>query len=250
MNSLSMAEHVAVVTGAAEGIGQATSRLLAQRGAHVILSGRVDDERVTETVAELLAAGHAASSIAADVTDPSAVKALYQSVFKTHRRLDVLVSNAGALGDARLGMISEELLTSTMEINLLGSIRHIQSAARLMQRSGSGSIVAVGSIMGLAGNAGQVPYSAAKAGLVGAVRSAAKELGPDGIRVNLVAPGFIDTKLTRDLDEEIRTARLDSIALQRAGTPTDVAELIAFLASPSSSYLTGQVIGIDGGMVV
>jgi 3-oxoacyl-[acyl-carrier protein] reductase len=173
-----------------------------------------------------------------------------QTVFKTHRCLDILVANAGSLGDARLGMISEDLLASTLEVNLAGAVRQVQAAARLMQRGGSGSIVVVGSIMGLRGNAGQVAYSSAKAGLVGLVLSAAKELASHGVRVNLVAPGFIDTRLTKDLESLVRSERLASIPLGRAGTAAEVAEVIGFLCSDASGYVTGQVVGVDGGMVV
>lgn len=250
MTDQGLSDRVALVTGAVEGIGLACATLLARQGAHVILTGRIADDRLSSRVEALAEEGLSVEGVAADVTSPSEVANLYQHVFKAHRRLDILVSNAGALGDARIGMISEELLTSTMETNLLGSIRHVQAAARLMQRAKTGSIIVIGSIMGLAGNEGQVPYSAAKAGLVGVTKSAAKELGPDGIRVNLVAPGFIDTRLTAGLCEGVRADRLAAIPIGRAGSPEDVAELVGFLASDAASYITGQIIGVDGGMIV
>lgn len=242
--------RVALVTGAVEGIGWATCEWLATRGAHVIVTGRVADERLLQRVEYLLSAGASAEGFALDVRDPVSVQAAMQTVFKAHGRLDVLVANAGILGDARLGMISEDLLSSTLEVNLVGAIRQVQAAARLMQRGSAGSIVVVGSIMGLRGNAGQVAYSSAKAGLVGLVRSAAKELASFGVRVNLVTPGFIETRLTEDLDGSIRSQRLGSIPLGRAGTAGEVAEVIGFLCSDSASYVTGQVVGVDGGMVV
>lgn len=243
-------EKVALITGAVDGIGWATARLLGGRGASIVLVGRVDDERLRRRLTELQGDGVSASAMSADLTDPAAIASIYKAVFADHRRLDVLVANAGSLGDAPLGMISEDLLVETLNVNLLGAIRHLQAASRLMRRSGGGSIIAVGSIMGLAGNIGQVPYSAAKAGLVGAIRSAAKELAPHAIRCNVVAPGFIDTVMTAALDPVLRSERIDSVALGRAGTADEVAELIGFLASDASSYITGQVIGIDGGMVV
>ncbi len=248
--ALPLAGRVALVSGAVEGIGRAACAWLAARGAHVVVAGRVADDRLDARVAELHDAGGSAEGLAMDVTDPESVQAAFQSVFRAHRRLDVLVANAGALGDARLGMITEDLLHTTLEANLAGAIRQVQGAARLMQRNRSGSVVVVGSIMGLRGNAGQVPYASAKAGLVGLVRSAAKELAPAGVRVNLVAPGFIETRLTADLDDGVRTERIASIGMGRAGTPEDVAEVIGFLASDASGYVTGQIIGVDGGMVL
>ena len=215
----------------------------------MILVGRIDDERLDARVQEIRSRGFSANPAVADATAPDAVAALYKQVFRDHKGLDILVAAAGALGDARLGMISEELLTSTIDVNLTGTVRHMQGAARLMQRRTSGSIVVIGSIMGLRGNAGQVPYAAAKAGLVGAVLSAAKELGPLGIRCNLVAPGFIETRMVADLDPEIRRQRVDAVSLGRAGTAQEVADVVAFLASDAAAYVTAQVIGVDGGMI-
>lgn len=248
--SLDLHDRVAVVTGAVEGIGWATAALLASRGAHVVVAGRVDDQRLTDRVKAIIDTGGSAEAVACDVADATSVKDLFQRVFASHKRLDVMVVNAGRLGDARLGMITEDLLRSTIDVNLVGAIRCVQGAARLMQRGGRGSIVVLGSIMGTRGNAGQVPYAAAKAGLHGVVLSAAKEMAASGVRVNLVAPGFIETNLTAPLSDAVRAERLASIPMGRAGSAEEVAEVIAFLASDAAGYVTGQTIGVDGAMVV
>jgi len=242
--------RVAMVSGAVEGIGWATCQLLASRGAHVIVGARLDDDRLRRRVDEINASGGSSEGVVMDVTSGASVHGAIQAIYRAHRRLDVMVANAGALGDARLGMISDEMLQATLDVNLAGAVRQVQAAARLMQRASSGSIVVVGSIMGIRGNPGQVPYSAAKAGLVGLVRSAAKELAKSGVRVNLVAPGFIDTRLTRELTDAVRAERVASVAMGRAGSAMEVAQVIGFLGSDESSYVTGQVIGVDGGMVV
>jgi len=241
---------VAVVTGGVEGIGWATTEGLVCDGFHVVLAARVADDRLAERIDKLAASGGSAEPFVADVTDPAATNDLYRSVFTNHRRLDALVANAGVLGDARLGMISEQALHDTFDVNTMGGIRHLQAAARLMTKAGSGSIVLIGSIMGLAGNPGQVLYSASKAALVGAMRSGAKELGPAGVRVNVVAPGYISTRMIEGLTAELDAERVANIALGRPGTASEVASVVRFLCSDAARYVTGQAIGVDGGMVV
>lgn len=242
--------RTAIVTGAVDGIGWASALLLAERGANVCVIGRTEDQRLQARRKELEALGSNNLAIAADNTKDEEIKAAYSQIRSKYKTVDILVANAGRLGDGPLRMISEELLCETIDINLTGTIRHLRSCSPLMRKSVGGSIVIIGSIMGLAGNAFQVPYSAAKAGLVGVMRSASKELAAQKTRVNLVAPGFIDTPLTSDLDTDIRDERVDSTLLNRGGTPREVAELVAFLASDASSYITGQSVGIDGGMVI
>jgi 3-oxoacyl-[acyl-carrier protein] reductase len=240
---------VALVTGSTRGIGWATAQLLAERGATVVLNG-TDAELVAARAAELTARhGRPADAIRCDAAEPDDVRAAYRSIFERYRRLDVLVNNAGVLGDALIGMISDEMAARVFRINALGALHHLQSAARLMKRHGSGSIVNVTSVFGVDGNAGQVVYSSSKAALVGLTRSAAKELAPAGIRVNAVAPGFIDTDMTRSLTEDVHAERTASIAMGRVGTADDVARAIAFLAGDDAGYVTGQVLGVDGGML-
>ena len=249
-SQLALSGRVAVVTGGVEGIGWATAQLLAAEGASVAVVGRTADDRLEDRVERLRTSGADAVGIAADVTDAAAVKNCYREVFERWERLDILVASAGVLGDARVGMISEDLLRSTLETNLAGAIRHLQAAARLMQRNRTGSIVLVSSIVGTQGNAGQVVYAASKAGIIGAMRAAAKELAPSGIRVNAVTPGYIDTRMIAHLPPEVHEARVAAIAWGRPGQAAEVANPILFLVSDMASYVTGQVLGVDGGMVL
>lgn len=232
---------VALVTGATRGIGLAAARRLAEEGVTVVVNG-TDDAAARERAAEL-----GGEALAFDVSDAAAVQAAAREVFKRHKRLDVLVNNAGVLEDALLGVIQPERVFA---INAIGVLNVMQACARLIARGGGGSIVNVASIIGVVGNAGQVAYGGSKAAVIGMTRSAAKELAPQGVRVNAVAPGFIDTDMTRALPAEIFAERVASVGLGRAGTPEEVADAIAFLASDRARYITGQVLGVDGGMVI
>ena len=243
--------RVAYVTGSTRGIGNAIARLFASQGAAVVVNGRQSPEAVAALAAELTeVAGTRCIGIHADQADPAAVKAAYAEIFSTYGRLDVLVNNAGILEDALLGMIPESSMSDTFEVNAIALIRNMQVAARLMRRAQSGSIINLSSIMGVHGNPGEVVYAATKAAVIGMTKAAAKELAPTGIRVNAIAPGFIDTDLTRSIPRAAFEQRLSSVGMGRIGRPEDVANVALFLASDAASYVTGQVIGVDGSMVV
>jgi len=231
---------VALVTGSTRGIGLAAARRLAEDGFTVVVNG-TDGEAARARADEL-----GGDALAFDVADADAVQAAARELFSRHKRLDVLVNNAGVLDDALLGMIDPR---RTFEVNALGVLNTMQACARLLARGDGGAIVNVASIIGITGNRGQVAYGGSKAAVIGMTRSAAKELAPK-VRVNAVAPGFIDTDMTRALDPEIFEQRVAAVGLGRAGTPEEVAEAIAWLASDRARYVTGQVLGVDGGMVI
>jgi 3-oxoacyl-[acyl-carrier protein] reductase len=237
-------ERIALITGATGGIGRAIAQKLAADGHRVVLAGR-NAEALTALAAEI---GAQAETLCYELRQ--ATSAALQGFARQYKRLDVLVNAAGVMLDAPLGMISSAAIEETLQTNLIASLNHLQYAARLMSKQGNGSIINLASIVGVAGSANQTLYAASKAAVIGATKSAAKELAPKGIRVNAVAPGFIDTRLTEKYSPEVRTRILGQIGMGRAGTPEDVAELVAFLASDASRYITGQVIGVDGGMVL
>jgi 3-oxoacyl-[acyl-carrier protein] reductase len=217
----------------------------------VILNHRGSAALLEERCGELEAEFHVTSmGLAADVNDAPAVKNCYSEIFRRFKHLDVLVNNAGVLQDALLGMISHEMMHAVIDTNLVGSLVHLQEASRLMARNWRGSIINVSSIIGRFGNEGQTVYAASKAAVIGMTMAAAKELAPKNIRVNAVAPGFIDTAMTRQLPPEKFQQRMAGIRMGRIGTAEEVARVIVFLASEMSSYVTGQVIGIDGGMII
>lgn len=239
--------RVALVTGASRGIGLAIARRLADAGATVVVNARQLDEGLLEgwpqDVREriVLEAG--------DVSDPEVARRIVRGLFSRFKRLDILVNNAGIMRAAMIGMIPDADVRATLDVNLGSAIHMTQAAARLMARSG-GAIVNVASIVGLEGASGQLAYAASKAGVVGATRAAAKELAPKGVRVNAVAPGYIETDMTANLGAEVKAQTLKTIGLGRTGTPEDVADVVLFLCSDLSRYVTGQVLRVDGGMVI
>lgn len=248
---LGLEGKVAFVTGSTRGIGLETARTLARHGATVVLNGHASQETVDQSAADIAREfGTPCFGLLADAADPSAVKSCYAQIFTRFKRLDVLVNNAGVMHEGLLGMIRDTAVRQTLEVNVMGPILHLQEASRLMARNKSGSIVNVTSIMGRFGAEGLTVYSSSKAALIGLTLAAAKELAPKNIRVNAVAPGFIDTDMTRSMPPQAYLQRLASIKMNRPGTPSEVADAIAFLASDLSRYVTGQVLGVDGGMVI
>lgn len=245
-----LAGKICLITGSTRGIGWATAKLFAHHGAKLILNGRANAALLEERVRELQAEGADCSGVLADASDARAVSSCYREIFVRHRGLDVLVNNAGIFQGALLGAIAEPMMRCMLDTNTLGPLLHLQEAARLMGRKRSGSIVNISSLVGRAGFEGQTLYAATKAAVIGMTLAAAKELAPKQIRVNAVAPGFIETEMTRGLPQEKLGATMRSIKMGRAGTPEDVASSILFLASDLSSYVTGQVIGVDGGMLM
>lgn len=249
-HSLSLQDRVCVVTGAGRGIGRACAEALAAQGARVVMAGReLATLQASAASIDETERRPATLALACDVADPAAVRDVFQRVFKDFKRLDVLVANAGVMDDALIGMVTPELMQRVFATNTFGLLHCAQYASRLMARSGSGgSIVALSSIVGMRGHAGQSVYAGSKAAVLGIVQSLAKELAPQQIRVNAVAPGYIDTDLTKALPEAKRKATEARIGLQRAGTPEDVAAGVLYLASDMARYVTGQVIGVDGGL--
>lgn len=240
---------VAVVTGAARGIGQAIAARLASAGADVALCD-LDKEWLAETAGHVTSLGRRAECFSVDVSKAEAVQAVVEQIEKAFGRIDILVNNAGITKDMFIARLSEADWDAVLTVNLKGAFLFTKAVSRGMMKQRSGAIVNVASIIGLIGNAGQCNYAASKGGLIALTKSVAKELASRNIRANAVAPGYIQTKMTEKLPEDIKKKMLELIPLGRFGLPEDVAKVVLFLASEASAYVTGQVLTVCGGMVM
>ena len=240
----------ALVTGASRGIGRAIALCLAAEGARVAINYAGNVKAAEEVKAAIEAAGGTAILCQADIADSAAVEAMVANVVKEFGTIDILVNNAGITRDTLLMRMKDEDFAKVLDTNLKGVFYCTKAISKLMMKKRSGRIINMASVVGLVGNAGQTNYAAAKAGVIGFSKSAAKELASRGITVNVVAPGFIGTDMTAGLPESVKEKMLTDIPLGRMGEPEDVARAVLFLASDQASYITGQVVNVDGGMVM
>ena len=240
----------ALVTGASRGIGRAVALKLASEGAKVALNFAGNEAAADAVKQEIEAAGGEAILVKADVANEAAVQDMVQKTADAFGRIDILVNNAGITRDGLLARMKEEDWDAVLSTNLKGVFLTTKAAAKLMMKQRAGRIVNMASVVGVTGNAGQANYSAAKAGVIGFTKTIAKELASRGITANAVAPGFIDTDMTSALSDKAKEAALSGIPLGRMGTPEDIAAAVLFLVSDQASYITGQVLNVDGGMVM
>jgi len=244
-----LTDKVALVTGASRGLGKAIALALAAEGASIAAVAR-SEEALKETLEAIRAAGGTAEPFALDVADGAAAEGAVEKIAARFAHIDILVNNAGVTRDGLLMRMTSEAWDTVLNTNLKGAFNFTKPVGRLMVKQRAGRIVNISSVIGLMGNAGQANYAASKAGLIGFTKSVAREFASRSITCNVVCPGFIETDMTKDLTEDLRKKLLERIPLQRLGQPDDVAGVVAFLCSPAANYMTGQVLTIDGGMVM
>lgn len=241
-------KKVALVTGAGRGIGRETALQLARQNATVIVNYNGNKAAAQETVRMITEAGGMAECMQCSVADYEAVEHMIKTIIEKYGSIDILVNNAGITKDSLLIGMSEQDFDDVMDTNLKGAFNCIRHAARQMIKQRSGRIINIASVVGLSGNAGQANYAASKAGIIGLTKSVARELATRCITVNAVAPGYVDTDMTKVLKESVRETVMQQIPMKRMGRPEDIADAVIFLASDRASYITGQVLSVDGGM--
>ncbi|MFQ5677775.1 MAG: 3-oxoacyl-[acyl-carrier-protein] reductase [bacterium] len=246
---MSLQNKIAVVTGGSRGIGKGIALRLASEGATVVVTATTE-AGANRTVGEIEQTGGKSFGLATNVADFEDCENLVKTVVEKFSGIDILVNNAGVTQDNLLVRMKQEEWDRVLDVNLKGAFNCIRAATKTMMKQRHGKIVNVTSVVGITGNAGQVNYAASKAGLIGLTKSVAKELAPRNIQVNAVAPGYIETDMTKDLSDEVKQSLISTIPLGRIGATDDVAAVVAFLASADSDYITGQVITVDGGMVM
>lgn len=245
---MGLENKVAIITGAARGIGKTIAQRLAQDGATIVICDLMDE--ISDTAEELRSEGAKVLPLKVNVTDLEAVESMVETAIEKLGKVDILVNNAGITRDALIVRMKESDWDAVLTVNLKGAFICTKAVARSMMKQRSGKIVNIASVVGVMGNAGQANYSASKAGMIGLTKSSAKEMGRRGITVNAVAPGFIVSKMTESLPEAEKKKMLEAVPLGEMGTQEDVANAVAFLVSESARYITGQVLKIDGGMVM
>ena len=242
-------DKVAMITGATRGIGKQIALTLANEGYNIVLNYRTENDELKQLKNEIESKNVKCLAVQGDVTNFEDCKQMIESAIKEFGKIDVLVNNAGITKDMLLARMKEEDFKQVIDVNLVGTFNMTKNVISYMMKARNGKIINISSVIGIAGNAGQTNYSASKAGIIGFTKSLAKEVASRNILVNAVAPGFIETNMTDVLKQEVKDEIAKNIPLKRMGTPQDVANVVKFLASEDSSYITGQVISVDGGMI-